>query len=52
MNNLRGVLGMRRIGKISNERAGEVSNVESCNERINKSVFRGFGYMKEWMIVN
>src|SRR5678816_32877 len=47
MNNLRGVLGVRRIDKMRNERIRKLSGVKKgVNERINASMLRWFGHVE------
>ena len=47
MDNLRSVLGGRRIDKMRNERIREMCGVErEMNERINESLLRWFGHME------
>src|SRR5678815_5288590 len=47
MNNLRGVLGVRRIDKMRNERIREMCGVKKgVNERINESMLRWFGHVE------
>jgi hypothetical protein len=47
MDNLRSVLGVRRIDKMRNERIRELCGVErGMNERINESLLRWFGHME------
>src|SRR5678816_3389348 len=47
MDNLGGVLGVRRIDKMRNERIRELCGVKKwVNERINESMLRWFGHME------
>src|SRR5678815_4314459 len=47
MDNLRGVLGVRRIDKMRNERIREMCGVKKwVNERINESMLRWYGHVK------
>src|SRR5678816_1591708 len=47
MENLRGMLGVRRINKIRNERIRELCGVKKgVNERINESTLRWFGHVE------
>src|SRR5678816_3407074 len=48
MDNLRGVLGVRRIDKIGNERIRELCGVKKwVNEKINESTLRWFGHVEK-----
>ena len=47
MDNLRGVLSVRRIDKMRNERIRELCGVnKGVNERINESTLRWFGHVE------
>ena len=47
MDNLRGVLGVRRIDKMRNERIRELCGVKKgVNERINETILRWFGHLE------
>src|SRR5678815_5828185 len=47
MDNLRGVLGVRRIDKMRNERIRELCGVKKgVNKRINESMLRWFGHVE------
>src|SRR5678816_1567325 len=47
MGNLRGMLGLRRIDKMKNERIRETCGVKKgVNERINESMLRWFDYVE------
>src|SRR5678815_335511 len=47
MDNLRSVLGVRRIDKMRNERIGELCGAKKrVNERINESTLRLFGHVE------
>ena len=47
MNNLRGLLGIRRMDKVPNARIKELSGVAKCvDERIDEGVLRWFGHVE------
>ena len=47
MDNLRGILGIRRMDRVPNARIREFCGVRKClDERIDESVLRWFGHME------